>query len=69
MSNESMDEVLRYAQVNSLMLNTYGEECLDISYEDMIKDLKETAWSSSAAEGGYIYKLSFHALASPCTQL
>ncbi len=47
-----MDEVLRYAQVNSLMLNTYGEECLDVSYEDMIKDLKETAWSSSAAEGG-----------------
>jgi hypothetical protein len=54
MSNESTDELSRYAQVNSLMLDTYGEKCLDISYADMIKDLRETSWSSSAAEGGKV---------------
>jgi hypothetical protein len=36
------------------MLDTYGEKCLDISYADMIKDLRETSWSSSAAEGGKV---------------
>lgn len=52
MSNESMDEVMRYGQVNSLLLDTYGEKCLGVSYADMIEDLKKTSWSSSAAEGG-----------------
>ena len=52
MSNESLDDITRYAEVNSLLLDTYGEKCLDVSYADMIEDLKKTSWSSSAAEGG-----------------
>jgi hypothetical protein len=52
MSNDSIDEISRYAQVNSLMLDTYGEKCLDVNYADMIEDLRKTSWSSSAAEGG-----------------
>ena len=52
MSNKNIDELSRYAQVNSLMLDTYGENCLDVNYANMIEDLKRTSWSSSAAEGG-----------------
>ncbi|XP_029634017.1 putative serine protease K12H4.7 [Octopus sinensis] len=48
----------RYARVNQLMLKTQEEECLDFSYKEMIKDLRETSWNSSAAEGGrqWIYQ-------------
>ncbi|XP_070538578.1 putative serine protease K12H4.7 [Ptychodera flava] len=46
------DELHRYAQVNTLMMKTYGQSCLDISYDDMIQEMRETAWNSSAAEGG-----------------
>ncbi len=46
------EEIDRYAAVNSLLLKTYGEPCLDISYDTMIKDLRETSWNSSASEGG-----------------
>ena len=52
MSDENMDEVSRYGQVNSLLLDAYGEECLGVIYADMIKDLRKTSWNSSAAEGG-----------------
>ena len=52
MSNETVDEVIRYGQVNSLLLDTYGEKCLGVSYADMIEDLKNTSWSSSVAVGG-----------------
>jgi hypothetical protein len=42
MQNESIgDELTRYAAFNSLMLSTYGEDCLDISYSAMIDQLKD----------------------------
>lgn len=46
--------IQRYANVNSLMLDTYGEKCLDFQYESMIKDLQGTDWASAAAEGGWL---------------
>lgn len=45
-------EVSRYAQVNSLILKTYQEKCLDCKYQDMISELKEISWTSSAGIGG-----------------
>lgn len=42
----------RYAKVNSLMLSTYSQKCLDNSYNKMIKGLQATAWNASASEGG-----------------
>ncbi|KAK6196039.1 hypothetical protein SNE40_001342 [Patella caerulea] len=42
----------RYAMINSMILSTYGENCLDISYKSMIDDLRKTDWNSSAAAGG-----------------
>lgn len=44
--------VERYAKVNSLMLSTYSQKCLDNSYNKMIKGLQATAWNASASEGG-----------------
>lgn len=42
----------RYAKVNSLMLHTYHEQCLDSNYKNLIAALQNTSWSSSASEGG-----------------
>ena len=58
MNDKSLDDLSKYANVNRLMLDTFGQKCLDVKYSDMIKDLKETSWGSSAAEGGNI-KVSY----------
>ena len=53
MGNSSYDSNLsRYAAINSLILDTYGEKCMDISYDGMIKEMKQVSWGSSASEGG-----------------
>ena len=50
MGNESIGmELNRYATVSALVNDG---ECVDISYNKMVQDLKETSWSSEAAEGG-----------------
>ena len=45
-------EVERYAAVNDLILNVYEQKCQDFKYENMIAELSQTAWNSSASEGG-----------------
>lgn len=53
MNDERIGEpLLRYAKINSMMLQTYGVNCLDSSYKSMITTLQNTSWSSSASEGG-----------------
>ncbi|XP_038049891.1 thymus-specific serine protease-like [Patiria miniata] len=53
MGNTSIGVPLaRYAAVNTLLLQTYGEKCLDVSYDDMITEMRQTSWESSASEGG-----------------
>ena len=53
MVDASLGEAIeRYATVNDLLLKTYDEPCLDIPYDDMIKDMNEVSWKSSASEGG-----------------
>ena len=54
----------RYAALNSLMLSTYGIECLDINYSAMINQLKDTSWDDEAVAGMrldiFIFCLSVH---------
>ena len=45
-------DVERYAAVNQLILNIYEQKCQDFKYEIMISQLRQTAWNSSASEGG-----------------
>jgi hypothetical protein len=53
MTNTSVgDPLSRYAAVNSLILQTYSQSCLDASYNKSIDALKQTSWDSSAAVGG-----------------
>lgn len=53
MCNGSIADVLqRYAVVNSLILATYEQKCLDVSYKKMISDLQKMDWNSSASVGG-----------------
>lgn len=51
-NNEMGDPLTRYAALNMLILDTYSQKCLDISYNKSIEELKETSWNSSASVGG-----------------
>jgi hypothetical protein len=51
-STEIGDPLSRYASLNSLILETYGQKCLDASYQKSIDVLKQTSWNSSASVGG-----------------
>ncbi|XP_046667646.1 putative serine protease K12H4.7 [Homalodisca vitripennis] len=44
--------VVRYAAVNSLMLDVYDEPCLDYKYDTMIEELRNTSWSSQGGSFG-----------------
>ena len=33
-------------------MKTYEQKCLDASYNDYVKYMKETSWDSPTAEGG-----------------
>ena len=46
------DQVQRYAAVNDIILTTYGQKCLDASYESQIKQMRQISWNASAAVGG-----------------
>ncbi|XP_049810851.1 putative serine protease K12H4.7 [Schistocerca nitens] len=53
MVNDSIGQpVSRYAAVNSLLLDAYGQECLDYKYSKMIEEMKAIAWDNETAEGG-----------------
>ena len=53
MLDESIgNEMGRYAAVNSLVMQTYGVECLDVSYVNFINQMKMVNWNESAAVGG-----------------
>lgn len=53
MTNTQIGDALsRYAALNSLMLEIYGETCLDNSYNKSISDLQQTSWESSPLAGG-----------------
>ena len=53
MTNGSLGQPLyRYAVVNNITLDTYGEKCLDFSYANMINELKKTDWNTTAGVGG-----------------
>ncbi|XP_045200645.2 putative serine protease K12H4.7 isoform X2 [Mercenaria mercenaria] len=52
MTDESRgDNIQRYADVNSLILDTYGEQCLNLRYNKLAHSLNHTDWNSVSAEG------------------
>ena len=53
MLNETIGDPLdRYIAVNDAVLDTYGLDCLDTSYESFINQMKQVNWNESAAVGG-----------------
>ncbi|KAG0722922.1 putative serine protease K12H4.7 [Chionoecetes opilio] len=45
MMNDTMGSYyIRYASLNSLLLDVAGEKCLDHTYSSMVKELKSVAW-------------------------
>lgn len=51
--------VQRYADVNSLILKTFSESCLDFTYHKLLHELKQTEWNSTGAEGGKLKQALF----------
>lgn len=47
----------RYAAINSLALEVHEEECLDHTYESMIKELRATSWENNTNIGGAVMLL------------
>merc|ERR1711871_770550 len=47
MNNGSADAYTAYREVNALFLKLTGASCLDISYDDMIKELQDTKASET----------------------
>jgi len=53
MTNASLGSaVSRYAAVNSLLMTTYEQKCMDYKYDNMIKEYQNVSWDSSTAAGG-----------------
>lgn len=53
MTNQDLGSPLdRYAVVNSMLLDTTKDKCLDFKYDKMLKDMRATSWNASASEGG-----------------
>ncbi|XP_053402774.1 putative serine protease F56F10.1 [Mercenaria mercenaria] len=44
--------IQRYAYVNTLLLKTYSQSCLDFKYTKMIEDMRKTDWNSSGRSSG-----------------
>lgn len=56
MNDDSVgDPIQRYAKVNSIMLMTSKQKCLDAVYENTVASLRNTSWMASASEGGIFY--------------
>jgi len=52
MTDQSIvDELDRYAAVNSMFLKMEGIDSLDVSYQAYVEFMKTTDWDSPAAEG------------------
>jgi hypothetical protein len=51
------DPLHRYAAVNDILLDTYGQKCLDASYKSLIDQLTSVSWNDTASEGGKNFKL------------
>ena len=60
MTNQSIGvELDRYAAVNAMFLKMEGSETLDVSYQGYVEFMKDTAWTSPAAEGGECIPLTY----------
>lgn len=42
--NNGKQSIHRYAELNAMLLDAYGEKCLDYKYSKMIKNLRDTTW-------------------------
>lgn len=52
MTNESIGSAVdRLAAVNTLLLKTYQEPCLDYKYDKMIESIKNDSWEGPASNG------------------
>jgi len=52
MNDPSKEPLQRYADVNTLNLNTYGSSCLSFSYEEFVRGMRNESLSSPFVVGG-----------------
>ncbi|KAH3799710.1 hypothetical protein DPMN_153322 [Dreissena polymorpha] len=59
MTDESRgDSVHRYAAVNSMVLDSIGQECTNFQYTKLITSLNQINWGSESAKGGQKKRLT-----------
>jgi hypothetical protein len=51
-NNPNLPEYNRFVMVNQMILSISNLTCLDVDYAEMIADLRNATWNSSASEGG-----------------
>ena len=44
--------IQRYSTVNKLIMSTYNISCLEIRYQSMVYEMRQTGWNTPAAMGG-----------------
>ena len=47
-----LDVLQRMVNINDMLLNAYGQQCLDAGYMSVVQQLRNTSWNTSASEGG-----------------
>lgn len=47
-----VDDLSRYAALNTFMLNATGQSCTDVAYANMVAEMRNISLASPAAEGG-----------------
>ena len=46
------DALSRYAKVNEIVIKDYGQTCLDVSYSNLINQLKAVSWNDIGVQSG-----------------
>lgn len=55
MNDKSVTPIEAYAQVNSLILDTNKQKCLDWKYENFIEELREVSWNKTEDSGARLW--------------
>lgn len=50
----------RYAAVARLLMETFSIKCLDVSYNNNLRDMTNTSWEGPAAGGGERHHGNLH---------
>ncbi|XP_046391148.1 putative serine protease K12H4.7 [Ischnura elegans] len=54
-SGSGKHPIHRYADLNAMLLEAYGEKCMDYKYSKMIKNMRDTSWKDEEAAAARLW--------------